>query len=91
MTAVGSLEKRLKNIPAYKLGSNVISNAIKVSNINKDEVDEMIILGQEVLTVAAGQNPARQAALYSGIPKEKPSTYVVNQEHKVGSKCLSKH
>ncbi len=75
-TAVGSLGKTLKNIPAYKLGSNVISNAIKVSNINKDEVDE-IILGQ-VLTGAAGQNPARQAALYSGIPKEKPS-YVVNQ------------
>ncbi len=75
-TAVGSLGKTLKNIPAYQLGSNVISNAIKVSNINKDEVDE-IILGQ-VLTGAAGQNPARQAALYSGIPKEKPS-YVVNQ------------
>jgi len=75
-TAVGSLGKTLKNIPAYQLGSNVISNAIKVSNIKKEDVDE-VIFGQ-VLTGSAGQNPARQAALTSGIPKEKPS-YVVNQ------------
>ncbi len=75
-TAVGSLGKTLKNIPAYQLGSCVISNAIKVSNIKEEDVDE-VIFGQ-VLTGAAGQNPARQAALTSGIPKEKPS-YVVNQ------------
>ena len=75
-TAVGSLGKTLKNIPAYQLGSRVISNAIKVSNIKEEDVDE-VIFGQ-VLTGAAGQNPARQAALTSGIPKEKPS-YVVNQ------------
>ena len=41
-TAVGSLGKTLKNIPAYQLGSRVISNAIKVSNIKEEDVDEVI-------------------------------------------------
>jgi len=75
-TAVASLGKTLKNIPSYELGSKVISESIKKSKINKDEVDE-IIMGQ-VLTGGVGQNPARQAAMKSGIPKEKPA-YIVNQ------------
>ncbi len=75
-TAVGSLGKSLKNIPGHELGSTVISESIKRSKIKKDEVDE-IIMGQ-VLTGGAGQNPARQAAIKSGIPIEKPA-YIVNQ------------
>ncbi len=75
-TAVGSLGKSLKNIPGDELGSTVISDVIKKSKIDKKEVDEVII-GQ-VLTGSTGQNPARQAAIKSGIPKEKPA-FVVNQ------------
>ena len=75
-TAVGSLGKTLKNVPSEKLGSAVISEAIKRSKIKPEKVDE-IIMGQ-VLTGGAGQNPARQASMIAGIPKEKPS-YVVNQ------------
>ncbi len=75
-TAIGSLGGSLKNIPAYKLGSAVISNAIKKSNLKTSDINE-VIMGQ-VLTGGAGQNPARQAAIESGIPKEIPS-YVVNQ------------
>ncbi len=75
-TAVGSLGKSLKNIPGEELGSAVISEVVKKSNIKNDEVDEVII-GQ-VLTGGAGQNPARQAAMRSNIPKEKPA-YIVNQ------------
>ena len=75
-TAVGSLGKSLKNIPGDELGSKVILEAINKSKIKNDEVDE-VIMGQ-VLTGGAGQNPARQAAIKSGIPKEKPA-YVVNQ------------
>ena len=75
-TAVGSLGKSFKNISAHELGSEVIKSAIKFSKINSKEVDETI-LGQ-VLTGGMGQNPARQAAVKSGIPKEKPA-YVVNQ------------
>ena len=49
---------------------------LKKSNIKASDINE-IIMGQ-VLTGGAGQNPARQAAMDAGIPKETPS-YVVNQ------------
>ena len=75
-TAVGSLNKSLKNVPGYELGSTVISESMKRSGLKKNEVDE-VILGQ-VLTGGAGQNPARQALIHCGIPKEKPA-YIVNQ------------
>ena len=75
-TAVGSLGKSLKNIAGDELGSAVISECIKRSKIKNYEVSE-IIMGQ-VLTSNTGQNPARQAAMKSGVPKEKPA-YVVNQ------------
>ena len=75
-TAIGSLGGTLKNIPAYKLGSSVISSAIKKSNLKPSEIDE-VIMGH-VLTGGAGQNPARQASIESKLPKEIPS-YVVNQ------------
>ncbi|MEC7137033.1 MAG: acetyl-CoA C-acetyltransferase [Pseudomonadota bacterium] len=75
-TAVGSLGRSLKNISAVDLGSIVISEVIRNCNLQSEEIDETII-GQ-VLTSATGQNPARQAAIKSGIPKEKPA-YTVNQ------------
>ena len=75
-TAVGSLGKSLKDIPAQMLGSAVIKESIKKTKIRNEDVDE-VIMGQ-VLTGGTGQNPARQAAVNSGIPKEKPA-YIVNQ------------
>ena len=75
-TAVGSLGKSLKNVKAEDLGSAVISSAIVKSKLKNNDLDE-IIMGQ-VLTGGSGQNPARQAAMKSGVPKEKPA-YVVNQ------------
>jgi acetyl-CoA C-acetyltransferase len=75
-TAVGSLGKSLKNVPANELGSSVISELIKRSKLKPNDVDE-VIMGQ-VLTGGTGQNPARQASINAGIPKEKPA-YTVNQ------------
>jgi len=75
-TAVGSLGKSLKNISANELGSSVIVESIKRSKLKPVDVDE-VIMGQ-VLTGGTGQNPARQAAVNAGIPKEKPA-YIVNQ------------
>ena len=75
-TAVGSLGKSLKNVRADDLGSKVISSVVRDSKLNNNDIDE-IIMGQ-VLTGGSGQNPARQAAVKSGIPKEKPA-YTVNQ------------
>ncbi len=75
-TAVGSLNRSLKNVQGYELGSAVIKESIIRSKLKNEEVDE-VIFGQ-VLTGGAGQNPARQASIHSGIPKEKPA-YIVNQ------------
>ncbi len=75
-TAVGSLGRSLKNIPGAELGSAVILESIKRSKVKVEEIDE-VIMGQ-VLTASTGQNPARQAAMKSGVPKEK-TAYVVNQ------------
>ena len=75
-TAVGTLGKSLKNVPSQELGSATILDVIKKSKIQNTEIDE-IIMGQ-VLTAGTGQNPARQASMISGIPKEKPA-YIVNQ------------
>ena len=75
-TAIGTVGKSLKNISEVELGSTVISEVIKKSRLEKKEIDE-IVFGQ-VLTGGRGQNPARQAAMRSGIPKETPA-YIVNQ------------
>ena len=75
-TAVGTFRGSLKEMQASDLGALVIKEAIKKSNLNPDDIDE-IIMGQ-VLTAAAGQNPARQAAIKAGLPVEK-TAYVINQ------------
>lgn len=57
------------------MGAVVIKEVLARSNTDPADVNE-VILGQ-ALTAAAGQNPARQAALKAGIPKETPA-YLVN-------------
>ena len=75
-TAVGAFKGSLKNMLGHNLGSVVIKAAMEKSKLKFNEVDELI-MGQ-VLTAAAGQNPARQAAIQAGLPIEKPA-YIVNQ------------
>ena len=75
-TAIGTFNGSLKNMEAHDLGSIVIKENIKKSKLKSNEVDE-VIMGQ-VLTGAAGQNPARQAAIKAGMPIEK-TAYVINQ------------
>jgi acetyl-CoA C-acetyltransferase len=75
-TAIGSFRGSLKNMQAHELGSVVIKEAMKRSNLNPNEVDELI-MGQ-VLTAATGQNPARQAAIKAGLPIDK-TAYLINQ------------
>ena len=65
-TAVGKFNGSLKKKQGHDLGSIVVKAALKKSKLKADEVDELI-MGQ-VLTGAAGQNPARQAAIKAGIP-----------------------
>jgi len=75
-TAVGAFNGSLKNKQGHELGSVVVEEAIKKSNLKSSEVDELI-MGQ-VLTGSTGQNPARQAAIQAGLSVEK-TAYIINQ------------
>jgi acetyl-CoA C-acetyltransferase len=75
-TPVGTLMGGLSKISAPALGSIIIEDLIKHSNLDPALIDE-VIMGQ-VLTGGAGQNPARIAAMKAGIPKEVPS-FTVNK------------
>ncbi|ODA93225.1 acetyl-CoA acetyltransferase [Mesorhizobium sp. SEMIA 3007] len=67
-TAVGSFNGAFAATPAHELGAVVIRELLSRANVEPGEVDE-VILGQ-VLTAAQGQNPARQASINAGLPKE---------------------
>ncbi|TGQ92891.1 acetyl-CoA C-acetyltransferase [Mesorhizobium sp. M8A.F.Ca.ET.208.01.1.1] len=67
-TAVGSFNGAFAATPAHELGAVVIKELLSRTGVEAAEVDE-VILGQ-VLTAAQGQNPARQASILAGLPKE---------------------
>ncbi len=75
-TPVGSFLGAFATTPAHELGRVAITAALEQAGIKGEDVSE-VILGQ-VLTAAQGQNPARQASMAAGIPKEVPA-YGVNQ------------
>ena len=70
-TAVGKFGGSIANIPATELGAIVIREAIARAKLDPAQVGE-VIMGQ-VLAAGAGQNPARQASMKSGVPKETPA------------------
>jgi len=75
-TAVGSFCGCFSKTPAHVLGANVLEAVVSRAGIEKAEVSETI-LGQ-VLTAAQGQNPARQAHINAGLPKES-AAWSINQ------------
>jgi acetyl-CoA C-acetyltransferase len=75
-TAVGSFGGSFANIPAHDLGAAVLKEIVSRAGIDASEVSETI-LGQ-VLTAAQGQNPARQAHINAGLPKES-AAWSINQ------------
>ena len=75
-TPVGSFLGAFATTPAHELGRIVIAAALEQAGVSPEDVSE-VILGQ-VLTAAQGQNPARQAAMAAGLPKEVPA-WGVNQ------------
>ncbi len=75
-TAIGSFGGSLASKTAPQLGSEVIKGCIKHSHLKTNDVDT-VYMGQ-VLTTGVGQNPARQAAIYAGISKDKTAT-TINQ------------
>ena len=75
-TPVGSFLGAFAATPAHELGRVAIEAALAQAGVAPEDVSE-VILGQ-VLTAAQGQNPARQASMAAGIPKEVPA-WGVNQ------------
>ncbi len=67
-TPVGSFNGSFANTPAHELGVVVIKEVLARAGVEGSEIDE-VILGQ-VLTAGQGQNPARQASIGAGLPKE---------------------
>ncbi|MSO77619.1 MAG: acetyl-CoA C-acetyltransferase [Alphaproteobacteria bacterium] len=79
-TAVGAFNGAFASLAAHQLGRVAIQAALERAKVAAADVSE-VILGQ-VLTAGQGQNPARQAAIASGLPNEVPA-YTVN--HVCGS------
>ncbi len=67
-TAIGKFGRAFKDVPAQRLGAIVIREAVERAGITMQDVEE-VIMGN-VISAGLGQNPARQAAIYAGIPPE---------------------
>ena len=68
-TPIGAFNGSFSAIPAHTLGAAAITAALSRADVNAGDVSE-VILGQ-VLAAGAGMNPARQAAMAAGVPKER--------------------
>ena len=73
-TPIGSFLGALSTIPAPKLGAIAIKGALKKINLKPELVDE-VLMGN-VVQAGTGQAPARQAAIYAGIPDSVPCTTI---------------
>ena len=69
-TPIGSFAGALSSVSAPKLGATAIKGAIERAGVAAEQVDE-VIMGC-VLTAGVGQAPARQAAIYAGLPQGVP-------------------
>ncbi|UOY05712.1 acetyl-CoA C-acyltransferase [Muricauda sp. SCSIO 64092] len=73
-TPIGSFMGALAGISAPKLGAVAIKNALGRIHLSPNDVDE-VLMGN-VVQAGTGQAPARQAAIYAGIPDTVPCTTV---------------
>lgn len=84
-TAIGSFLGSLKSVSASDLASHVIKNIIKETEINPNNIDEVII--GNVLSAGQGQGIARQASINAGIPVTIPA-YSINMICGSGMKAV---
>ncbi|MDD5503218.1 MAG: beta-ketoacyl synthase N-terminal-like domain-containing protein, partial [Candidatus Thermoplasmatota archaeon] len=75
-TAIGKFGGAIKDVPAPKLAAIAVKEAVKRSGIDASAVDEVFI--GNILQAGLGQNIARQAQIYAGLPNEKPA-FTINQ------------
>tara|TARA_B110001452_G_scaffold148648_1_gene123751 strand:- start:1756 stop:2934 length:1179 start_codon:yes stop_codon:yes gene_type:complete len=84
-TPLGKFMGGLSTVPAPKLGAIAIQGALEVIGLDANEVDE-VYMGN-VLQAGVGQAPARQAAIFAGIPDTVPCT-TVNKVCSSGMKTI---
>lgn len=84
-TAIGKYNGTLTNLTAMDLGATVIREALVRASVQPDAVEE-VIMGN-IIPAGLGQNPARQAAMKGGVPKEVPS-YTINKACGSGIKTV---
>ena len=84
-TPIGSFLGSLANIPAPKLGAIAIKGALNKIKLNPNLVDE-VFMGN-VVSAGLGQAPARQAAIFAGIPNTVPCT-TINKVCASGMKAI---
>lgn len=85
-TPIGKFMGGLATVPAPRLGAVAIQGALAAANLTPDRVEE-VFMGN-VLQAGVGQAPARQAAIYAGIPDTVPCT-TVNKVCSSGMKAIS--
>src|SRR5687768_3610194 len=83
-TPIGSFLGALAPLPAPRLGAIALREAILRSGIPPEEVDQAVM--GCVLAAGAGQAPARQAAIYAGVP---PSTGALTVNKVCGSGLMA--
>ena len=84
-TPIGSFMGALSSVPATKLGAIAIKGALEKINLDPKLVDE-VLMGN-VVQAGEGQAPARQAAIYAGLPNAVPCT-TVNKVCASGMKAI---
>ncbi|MDG1263518.1 MAG: thiolase family protein [Flavobacteriaceae bacterium] len=84
-TPLGKFMGGLSTVPAPRLGAIAIQGAIDDIGLDVSEIDE-VFMGN-VLQAGVGQSPARQAAIFSGIPDTVPCT-TVNKVCSSGMKTI---
>ena len=85
-TPIASFGGSLSSMPAPKLGATVVKEAVERAGIDASMVDE-VFLGN-VCSAGMGQAPARQAAIFAGLPNTVPCT-TVNKVCASGLKSVS--
>jgi len=84
-SAIGSFNGSLSNIKATLIGTTVVKSILSETKIPLDAIDEVII--GNVLTAGVGQNPARQVAIFAGLPECTPA-FTINQVCGSGLKAV---
>jgi acetyl-CoA C-acetyltransferase len=67
-TPVGKFQGALSDVSATRLGAVVVREAVKRAQLQPEQIDDCIM--GNVVSAGLGQNPARQAAIYGGLPPE---------------------